>query len=135
MFLHIIHFISFATSTMALSEVPLKYRVSWEAIVNPYRSECICEIGLDPALARDFFLRGEYSTTPCVYCYIKCLALKLDLLDAAGKVNEANVVRLIAGTTPLIVAKCNNQTRLEKDICLLSYNMYQCVLTALLIPK
>ncbi|KAF5307515.1 hypothetical protein FQR65_LT06870 [Abscondita terminalis] len=85
MVLRTILFISFVVSSTALLEVPLKHRISWEGIANPFISECICDIGVDPALARDFFLRGEYSTEPCVYCYIKCVTLKLDMIDAAGK--------------------------------------------------
>ncbi|KAK4883841.1 hypothetical protein RN001_000112 [Aquatica leii] len=98
-----------------LQEVPLEIRERWEQLVSRVRSECICEVGVKPALVDDFFLKGQFSTDPCVHCYIKCLAIKLNKMDAAtGNINEYEYVRQVAGTTPAMISKCSNNTMIDR---------------------
>ncbi|KAK4883843.1 hypothetical protein RN001_000114 [Aquatica leii] len=106
--------LSFACLCNALLEAPLDYRISWEEVAEKYRSECICEIGISPAVALGFFGRGQYSSDPCIYCYIDCVNTKMNLLDSAtAAINEHEYLRQIAGTTPPMVSKCRNQTEGE----------------------
>ncbi|KAK4883847.1 hypothetical protein RN001_000118 [Aquatica leii] len=120
----------------AFLQAPLGYRQSWEELTAKYRSECMCEAGVSPSKIDDFFIKADYSTDLCVHCYLKCLNIKLNGMDpGTGEVNEFEYVRKVAGATPLIVAQCNNSTKLVKDFCRKAYNMYACILSNVLVQN
>ncbi|KAK4883846.1 hypothetical protein RN001_000117 [Aquatica leii] len=134
MYLYLVLLIPFVTILDAFLEVPFEFRKGWEGVAETFRSECICEMGVSSALAIDFFLRGEYSVDLCIYCYIKCIHLKMNLMSAStSEFIEYEFVRQIAGTTPSMISKCNNGTVGVKDPCLKSYYMYACIVTSLLV--
>ncbi|KAK4883844.1 hypothetical protein RN001_000115 [Aquatica leii] len=132
--IHVIILISIA-SCNALLEVPLDIRQSWEDLIERFSSQCICEVGVSPALAVGFFKKGQYSADFCTHCYVYCVSEKLNLISAStGVVNQNEFLRQVAGTTPPMVLNCSIDANSKKDRCDVGYYMYQCIVTALLVP-
>ncbi|KAK4883842.1 hypothetical protein RN001_000113 [Aquatica leii] len=132
---YIIVFLYLTTLSNALMEVPLDYRLGWDDVTKKHISECICDIGVSPAKAVDFFLKGEYSTDRCIYCYIKCVAMKMNLLNpATGEPNVDEILRQLAGTNRDMLTQCKNGTHFLKDHCDIAYFMYSCIVTHVIVP-
>ncbi|KAF5277083.1 hypothetical protein FQA39_LY06321 [Lamprigera yunnana] len=112
-------------------EVSLYMRQSWVKMCAPYSNFCICESGVNPAVAYKSLMLTEVPSDPCLKCYYHCLLVKLNLIEATtGLLVEEEFLRQMEGVTPEIFKKCEKLTRYEVDLCKKSFDTYLCVVHA-----
>ncbi|KAK4883849.1 hypothetical protein RN001_000120 [Aquatica leii] len=88
--------------------LPSNITDSWLTLANPFFSECVCKTGVKPDLALRLFTNTDLVNDACLKCFIRCLGVNLNLINAAtGLIDEALVVSKAAGVTSDIIAHCN----------------------------
>ncbi|KAF5279789.1 hypothetical protein FQR65_LT03320 [Abscondita terminalis] len=134
--LFIIFHICLCNKALTTKEVPLYIRQSWIKVSEPIRAACICETGVDPNLAFKSIMNTEIANNQCLMCHYKCLAIKLNLMEATtGEFVEKEVLRQSEGVTPEIFAKCNGQVKNEVDLCKKCFDFYLCIIHSVQVPK
>ncbi|KAF5279785.1 hypothetical protein FQR65_LT03316 [Abscondita terminalis] len=127
---------SHSSSLSTTKEVPLYIRQSWIKRTDSIRTACICESNAKPSDAYKLLMLTQVTNDPCLKCFIKCLKIKLNLMDATtGNLIEKEFIRQIEGVTPEIFKKCNEKVREEIDLCEKSFGMFLCVVHVLAVPK
>ncbi|KAK4877452.1 hypothetical protein RN001_009958 [Aquatica leii] len=123
-------------SKSTLKEVPLYMRQSWLKVTDPIRTACICESGVNPTIALKSVLNTEVPNNPCLKCFFKCLAIKLNFMEATtGDFLKYELLRQVEGMTTEIFDKCNDKIKSEEDLCKKAFNMYMCLVHYVSEPK
>ncbi|KAF5279796.1 hypothetical protein FQR65_LT03327 [Abscondita terminalis] len=128
-------FIKYCTGTPSTKqEIPQYIRQSWLNKTRRYHTECVCKTGVDPLTAFDSIAITQLSNDFCLRCYLKCLDIKLMVLDPfTGTFVKEEFIQF-AGVTSEIFDKCSGQTEQTKDLCAKSFYMYLCIVHSLMKP-
>ncbi|KAF5307517.1 hypothetical protein FQR65_LT06872 [Abscondita terminalis] len=131
----ILVFILLADNVLSKLTIPNNLKVSWLKLVSPYYTECACTTGVRLDRAKRLFAEIELPDDPCLKCFIKCLAAKLSILiEATNEWVGAEILRKVAGMTPLSTSNCNNRTKGIEDTCEMAYQMAWCIALSVALP-
>lgn len=100
-------------------------RILSKGPVAPFVSECMRQSQLKPQIKEDFEKNGNMSDDPSWKCFLKCLAIKLEVFDSTGEVNVQRWADLFNHLDLPLAEKCSHFQ--EMDLCEKAYLMYKCV--------
>ncbi|KAF5296428.1 hypothetical protein FQR65_LT01415 [Abscondita terminalis] len=129
-FLILFCFVSLASAnvvnTKKLFKIPILYLNSWNKLVEPFRNECMSETGADELDTLNFFLNMKFPEKSSFKCYIKCLYLRLNMMDENGVVNVEEIASQVVGVDFEMVKGCYLGLRNVTDHCEKAYSGIMC---------
>ncbi|KAF5269912.1 hypothetical protein FQR65_LT05711 [Abscondita terminalis] len=111
--------------------IPQTVRERWIRDTAPYNTECICASGADATKAINVLTKLEYPNDPCVKCFLKCIQIKMGLMQSGGTIVPEAWVNVVAGVTTEIAIKCTNESSGVLDACQKAYDWAICLTKAL----
>ncbi|KAK5647652.1 hypothetical protein RI129_002544 [Pyrocoelia pectoralis] len=109
---------------------PISHSVitNYKSIIEDFTSTCITESNVEPTMVHDMIHNGNYVSNRALQCYLRCMYLKIGLLDEKGVINET-AVKENAGVTDErirehVVQSCRNVK--GRDLCEKAYNLSKC---------
>ncbi|KAK5642785.1 hypothetical protein RI129_008952 [Pyrocoelia pectoralis] len=96
-------------------------------LTEPFKEECIKETGVDITYANRVFLYSEYPEDEPLKCYIKCISMRMNILNgSSGKWEKSEVIQQVSGITSESYQNCNDETEAESNLCQNSFDMSKC---------
>ncbi|KAF2893902.1 hypothetical protein ILUMI_12268 [Ignelater luminosus] len=91
----------------------------------PFVNECMCQSHLNPQILDDFSKYGKIPHDPCWKCFLKCLGIKLEVLNSTGHVHVQKWADRFEHLDLSLAEKCSDFD--VPDLCQKAYLMFNCV--------
>ncbi|KAK5644548.1 hypothetical protein RI129_005848 [Pyrocoelia pectoralis] len=124
-------FLCVGVSAILAVEINPELIQKWDAVVEPYKAECISTSGVQPDVAYKFFKNLKVLSEEHAFkCLIRCIAEKLHFFDASGEFNLATMKELMDEQTFKISEECAKKITATDDKCELVFQHATCSIQA-----
>lgn len=100
----------------------------WLSMLEPFKRDCIAETKVNPEYPDRIVLHGEYPEDRKLKCYVKCMSMKMGVLDANGEVVE-EIFRKYLNVDDDEIAKSVSKKCLNEnstDLCEKAFRISKC---------
>lgn len=96
--------------------------------MDPVTASCLAESGMEPRLIQDLINKGEYPEDRKLKCYLRCVYLKLKMLNERAEINEQQVKKNVGVDDEKIKDEVYHRCKKVKgaDLCEVAFNLSKC---------